>query len=107
MTSIEGHATFKHSKPGPHILRNSAPVSVVDLNFVLYCAADHWLPIETTWAEVWLGACLLLTMHVCERKKTQLPLGSHYDLSMSKSPLPWFFQTYARLHASGTVLEAS
>lgn len=55
---------------GPDLTANSAPASVVASNFsILYCTADYWLPIETTWAEVLLGACLLLTMYVCERKR--------------------------------------
>lgn len=67
------------------------------------CAADRWLPTETTWAEVWLGACLLLTTHVCVWKKEdregegndrQLgPAVSCHSVPittslMSKTPLP-------------------
>lgn len=110
MTSINSHVTFNHRRPRPH--SDSAPASVVASSFsILYCAADHWLPMETTWAEVWLGACLLLTTYVCEKKERwrrreewqtawpgcQLPLGSHYDFSHVQVPFPWFLQTSARL----------
>lgn len=96
---------------GPDLTVNSAPASVVAFNFnILFCAADHWLPMETTWAEVWLGARLLLTTYVCGKERQrrggrwqtawpgcQLPLGSHYDLSRVQAPFPRFLRTSARL----------
>lgn len=59
MAATQGHATLAITDPDLTV--NSAAASVVDSDKAS-CAGltDHWLSIETTRAEISLGACLLV-----------------------------------------------
>lgn len=69
---------------------NSAPASVVPSNFsIFYCAVDHWLPIETTWAEIWFG-CMSSVDNTCVKERETEEEREMTDSLARLSAATWF-----------------
>lgn len=110
MTSIEGNVTLEHPKPGPHSELYSCRCGCIKFqHLVLHCRAlaTHRDHLDRGSGRVHVICWQLM----CEKEREmtawpgcQLPLGSHYNFSHVQASSLGFSK---RLHASGTVLEAS
>jgi len=110
MANTEGHTTVQCCKPRPHSEHCSCQCGC--------CAAELWLSMQTTWAEVCLSACLKLTTYSKVSERWTKTVGNDRLLGQSVSchsvPIttslmskPRFFGFFKLLHAPGAVLEAS